>query len=109
MLTVLPVQDPVDLVVKLQSELDLPRIIRSIARGSDFTKAGTGEVARFGDRNNTVTTEIRSVEVRMVEDVEELRSELQPEALGKWNILEHREIHTLERRSGDLVRRTSQS
>ncbi len=34
------------LEVQLQSELDLPRIVRSITSRSNFTKVGTREVAR---------------------------------------------------------------
>jgi len=95
-------------VIQLYRELNLTRIIRSIARRSNFAKAGVGEVTRSRYRGNAVSTKVGSIEVRVVQDVEELRPELQPESLGDLEIPEHREIHTLEWWPSDLVRRTSQ-
>jgi len=95
-------------VIQLYCELNLPRIIRSIARRSNFAKAGIGEVTRSGNRGNAVSTEVGRIEVRMVQDVKELRPELHPESLGDLEIPEHREVHTLEWWPSNLVRRTSQ-
>src|SRR5580700_4961947 len=97
------------LEVQFQSKLDLTRIIRCIAGRSDLAKAGTGVVARSGDCNHAIPTEIWSIEVRVVKDVENLGPELQPEPLAELHILEDGEIHPLERRSGNLVRRAAQS
>ena len=96
------------LVIQLYGELNLPRIIRCIARRSNFTEAGVGEVTRSGNRGNAVSAKVGRIEVRMVQDVEELRPELHAESLGDLEIPEHREIHTLEWWPSNLVRRTSQ-
>src|SRR5579859_4767241 len=68
------------LVVQLQGKLNLPRIIRSVARGSNFAEGRTVVVARVGNGRHAVPAEIRRVEVRMVKDVKDLRSELKLEA-----------------------------
>ena len=60
------------------------------------------------DRHNTVTAEIRCVEVRVVEDIEELSSELQREAFAELEVLEGGEIQPLEGRSGKLGGRATQ-
>ena len=52
--------------------------------------------------DNSVAAEIRSVEVRVVEDIEELSPELQVEAFAELEVLEGGEIQPLERWSGDL-------
>src|SRR5208282_1264454 len=91
-----------------QSELDLPRIIGSIARRTDLAKAGTSEITRARNRDHAVTAKIRCVEVRVVEDVKELRAELQPESFRERNVLEQREVHALEGRAGNLVRAAPQ-
>src|ERR1017187_1724353 len=75
-------------VVQLQSELDLSRIVGSIASGSNFSEVRIRVVARIGDRDNTVATKIWSVEVRMIENVEELRPELHRETLAEPEVLE---------------------
>src|ERR1700728_885237 len=85
-------------VVKFQSKLNLPRIIRGVASRSNFAKGVAGEIARSRDRNHAVAAKVRSAKVRVVEEVEELRPEFQPEALTKLYLLEHREVHTLESR-----------
>ena len=76
------------LEIQFQSELDLPRIVGSIARGTNFAEGRTVEIARVGDRDNAVTAEIRGVEVRVVEYVEYFRTELQAETLAQGDILE---------------------
>ena len=67
----------VRLEVQLQSELDLPRIVRSIAGCANFAKVGTGKVGRTTDGYNSIATEAGSVEVRVIQDVKELRTEFQ--------------------------------
>src|SRR5208282_1983983 len=91
-----------NLEVQLQSELDLPRIVGSIARGTNFAEGRTVEIARVGDRDNAVTAEIRSVEVRMIKYVEDLRAELQAEALIDRDVLEDGKVQPVESRSGHL-------
>jgi len=61
---------------QLQGKLDLSGVVRSITSRSNPAKVGRGEVARVANRDDTVAAEIRSIEVRMVEDVEELGPEL---------------------------------
>ena len=101
-------QPHTNLEVEFQSKLDLPRIVRSIAGRSDLAKAGTGEVPRSRDRNHAVTAEVWRIEVGVIKDVEEFSPEFQPEPLSQLHILENREIHSLERRSSDLVGRASE-
>ena len=96
-------REPTNLVIQLYRELNLPRIIRSIARRSNFAERVTGEVTRSGYRGDSVSTKIGRIEVRVVQDVEELRPELQPESLGDLEVPEHREVHTLEWWSSNLV------
>jgi hypothetical protein len=76
------------LIVQLESKLNLPRIIWSIASRSNFAKGRAGEVARIWDRCDSVTAEVRCVEVRVIEDVEELSPELQRETLAELHDLE---------------------
>ncbi len=61
---------------ELQSELDLTRVVRSIAGGPDFAKVRTGIVTGVSDGYDAVAPEVRRVEVRMIEDVKDLRPEL---------------------------------
>lgn len=76
------------LIVQLESKLNLSRIVWCIAGRSDFTKGGTGEIARVSDRCHAVTTEVRRIEVRMIQDIEEFGPELQREALAELHGLE---------------------
>ncbi len=93
---------------QFQSQLDLSRIVGSITSRTHFAKVRAGEIACTRDRNNSVAAESRSVEVRVVEDIEELSSELHREAFAESEVLEGGEIQPLERRSGNLGRRTTQ-
>src|SRR3984885_4200123 len=95
------------LVIQFQSELDLPRIVGSIACRTDLAKSRTGEIAGTGDRHNTVSAEIGCVEVWMVDYVKEFSAELQHESLAQSHVLERGEVQPLERWSGNLVRRTA--
>ena len=78
---------PLDRLSKLepqfQSKLDLPRIVGSIASGTHFAKVRAGEITRTGNRLNSVAAEIRSVEVRVVKNIQQLRAELQREAFAE--------------------------
>src|SRR5260370_7952326 len=64
------------LVIQLQSELDLPRIVRSIARRADLAEGRIVVVARSRYCNNSITAEIRRVKVVVLCDVQELRTDL---------------------------------
>jgi len=84
------------LVVQLQSELDLPRIVWRIARRTNFAEIRVVEVPGIRNCHHSVSAESRSVEVRMIEDVEELRPELQREALSQPEVLERGEVKAME-------------
>jgi len=86
-------------VVQLESKLDLPRIVRSIAVDPTSPKMRIVEVARAPNRYDPVPTEVRRVEVRVVEDIEELSPELHRETIVQLQGLEHRVIQTMESRS----------
>src|SRR5215472_18841365 len=98
-----------NLIVKLKSELDLARVVGSVARGPDLSKVGAGEVARSADGDHSVASEIRSIEVRMVDDVKELRTELESVTLLKRKILKHGEIHSVESGPWHLSQPTQRS
>src|ERR1700675_1459981 len=95
------------LVVQLQRELDLSRIVGSIARGSNGAKRPRAkgsvsvrrEVERPGNCAHPVAGEFGRVEVRVVENVEELSAKLEPETLAKLEVLECREVQPFETRS----------
>src|ERR1700720_4246660 len=74
------------LEVQLQSELDLSRIVGRITSRSNLSKVRAGVVVRTADSHNTIAAKSRGVEVRVIENVEELRTELQLEALGKLEV-----------------------
>ena len=83
----LPVGCKRQLVVQLKRELDLPRIIWGVSSGPDFTEVGTRKVARTGDGYNAVATEIRGVEVWVVENVKEFRTELEVDVFLNRKVL----------------------
>ena len=64
------------LVVQLQSKLDLSRIEWFVTRRSNLAEVRVSVVPRTADGHDAVAAEVRSVEVRVVEDVEELCAEL---------------------------------
>src|SRR6476660_3476470 len=97
------------LVVQLQSKLNLPRIEWSIASRSYFAEVRISEVPRASDSHDAVSTEVWRVEVRVVEDVEELSSELHREPLVELESFEHREVEAMEGRSCDLTRLAAKS
>ena len=75
------------LVIQLQSELDLPRIVRSVAGRPDLAETRVCEVARPGDGDNAVAAEVGSVEIRVIENIEDLCTELYAEALIERDVL----------------------
>ena len=81
-----------NLVIQLESKLDLPRIVGSKPSGSNFTEVSTGKVARVRNRSHPVAAEIRCIEGRVIEDVKELSPELHGEALADRDILECGEV-----------------
>src|SRR4029077_3825568 len=93
-------------VVELQSELDLPRVVGSVTRRTDFAESrlvgGVCKVRRSGDCYDTVAAKPGGVEVGMVEDVKDFRTELQSEALVESEVLEEGQVQPVESRSGDL-------
>ena len=90
------------LVVQLQSELDLPRIVGSVAGGADFAEGGAVVVAGVGDGSDAVAAEVGGVEIRMVEDVEEFGPELKTETLVELEVLEEGDIKAVEARTWHL-------
>ena len=65
------------LVVQLQSELDLTWIVGGIARRTDASEVRcVVEVERVADGDDTIAAEARCVEVGVIQDIEELRTEL---------------------------------
>src|SRR5689334_7341153 len=105
----LPGEISSSLEVQLQSELDLSRIIRGITSRADRSKVRARVVVRTADGHDTVATESGRVEVRVIENVEELGTELQLEALRELEVFEEREIQPVEARSGNLGWRTTQN
>lgn len=87
------------LVEQLQSELNLSRIIGGIASRPNSAEVGGGKVAGVADRDDSIAAEVRSIEVWMVKNVEELRPELQGESFGEFHLLEQREVKLMEPRS----------
>ena len=78
------------LEIELQSELNLSRIVWRVAGGSNFAESGIIKIGRSRDSYYTIATEPGIVEVRVVQDVEELRAELQARVFRHLEILEQR-------------------
>jgi len=89
---------------ELQSKLDLARIVRSIACGSNLTEVYVVEVARVRNTIDAVASEVGCVEIRVVENVEEVRPELSGELVVKFDELVQREVQAMETRSNGLTR-----
>src|SRR4029077_1222778 len=112
----LPGETNVSLEIQFQSELDLSRIKRIITSRPDPAKRFRTkrpvtirrEVQRPGNRVDAIAAEARSIEVRVVENVEELRTELELEPFVELEIFESREVQPLERRSSNLRGASSQ-
>src|ERR1700674_1165333 len=84
------------LVVQLQSELDLPRVIRSVAGRADLTKVRVVEVGGSGDGDDAVAAETRSVKIGAVGTIEDFRPELEAHALVERGVFEDGEVQTLQ-------------
>lgn len=76
------------LVIQLQSKLDLPRVKRSVTGRSDSAERSVGEGSRTSNRGDSIASEVRRVEVRMIEDIEELRPELEGDGFMNGEVLE---------------------
>ena len=81
---------------ELERELDLPRIIRSDAGGADSSKVAVGEIRRTTDGYDAVATEARGIEVRVVGDVKDFRSELKLKPFVERDVLEDGEVQAME-------------
>ena len=98
------------LEIQLQRELNLSRTIASVASRRSFAECSTAEssvpvrreVRGTADGINPVAPESWGVEVRMVQDVKELRAEFHAESLGDLEVLEEREIQPVISRTGKL-------
>jgi hypothetical protein len=81
------------LVVQLQGELNLSRIVWRIPGRINPAKVRTLEVERaWGGDPVAPAGKSRGVEVWMIKNVEAFPAELQTEALGETEILENREV-----------------
>src|SRR5215470_12675536 len=87
---------------KLQSELHLPH--RRDDAGDRTRPGARSELRREGSagrgrQSSGVKRGVRHAELRRVEEVENLGSELQPQFLADRNVFDQREIHVLEPRT----------
>jgi len=96
------------LVIQLQSKLNLSRIIGVEARASDLAEVRIGIVARTTDGHHPVAAKVWRVEVRVVEDVEELGPKLHREPLGDGELLEYREVEAKDAGAHRVARLGSQ-
>lgn len=92
------------LVIQLQGKLDLARVVRSVASGADFAKVRIVEIGGSGDGLNAVAAESGSVKVGMIENVENLRTELETETFVDGDLLENGEVKAMEARPRNLSR-----
>ena len=83
-----------------QRELNLAAVSGTSRSGND-TGRGTDVSAREDN-------EIGCIKVRVIHDVEDLRPELQADALVKWDVLEYGEVQAMKARSGNLCWPTAQ-
>jgi hypothetical protein len=98
------------LVVQLQGELNLSRIVWRITSRINLAKIRTLEIERaWGGSPVAPAGKSRGVEVWMIENVEEFPAELQTEAVGKREVLEKREVQPSEVRPGNLGGAAAQS
>src|SRR5215475_1013091 len=78
------------LIIQLQGELNLSRIVGRITSRINLAKIRTLEVERaWGGNHVAPAGKSRGVEVWMIENVEEFPAELQTEAFGETEILEN--------------------
>lgn len=94
----MPPRGAFDFVLEIQfeSKLYLSWIEGGIAGRPDFPKTGAIKITRIRDCGHTVTAKVRSIEVRMVNDVEKFCPELQRSPLGYLKGLERGEIPSME-------------
>src|SRR5579859_1851087 len=98
------------LVIQLQRELNLPRIVRGIARRRDPAKSvWNRKVERVGGRDYVAAAESGRIEVGMVENVEELGAELEVNLFLDREILKGREVDSVESRSLKLCGMAAES
>jgi len=67
------------------------------------------EISRSGDSNDAVAAESGCVKVRVIENIKNLRPELETESLAKWNFLEQGKVQAVKSRPNNLRRTTAQS
>ena len=84
------------LIVQLEGELDLARIVGIVARGTDQPKVATGEVGGATNGDDSITAKSRGTEVGMIHDVEELGAKLTTEPIAELDVLEQREVQAMK-------------
>jgi len=87
---------------QFQSELDLPRVVRRIARRADSAEVVVGPVGGAADGHDAVTAEAGRVKVRVVKDVEDFRAELKLALLVERKVLKDGEVKSVEAGAGGL-------
>ena len=95
------------LEIKLQRELDLARVVRCKARGATLPEVSVEEVARARHGYDAVAAKVRRIERGVVEYVEELTPELEPEPLAQLEVLEQRVVQLKDARTVKLRRRSA--
>src|SRR5438093_1922797 len=91
---------------QFQSELDLPRVVRRIARRADSAEVVVGPVGGAADGHDAVTAEAGRVKVRVVKDVEDFRAELKLALLVERKVLKDGEVKSVEAESACLCETT---
>ena len=94
---------------ELERELDLPRVVGSIAGRPDFAEVAVGEIGGTTDCDNAITTEARRIEVRVVGQVKDFRAELELTLLVDWKVLKDGKVQTVEAGTGNLGNATKVS
>src|SRR5205809_3700988 len=85
---------------QFQSELDLPRVVRRIARRADSAEVVVGPVGGAADGHDAVTAEAGRIKVRVVKDVEDFRAELKLALLVERKVLKDGEVKSVEAGAG---------
>ena len=80
-----------------------------VTRRADQTEVRVSEILCVGDGDNTIASEARSTEVRMIEDIEELRTELHAVTVGELHILEEGQVDAVEARPNGSCWRVTES
>ena len=79
-------------------------VVLPVARRRNRSETVARVIQRSRRRSDTVAAESRIREVRMVRQVEELRTEFQPEALVELEYLEERKVQPVESGADELCR-----